>query len=153
MRTIFSATLMVFLFLPFSIYSADTDKGGIERYLKPIEITELDWILLRISIESLSRIDKWDEFGLVTSVSLYKTNLDAAVGMTFTVNNNSYIRSDSDRLKKVFEYVVTSVCQIIKHSVPELDRSKDIYANFILVGGTGKIVGEFKKGTVIILNK
>lgn len=150
MRSIISAILVISLLLSYSgVSSAESDKSGINRYLKPKEVTELDWILLTVSVESLSQINKWDNFGLITSVSIYRRNLEAPVGMTFTVDSNSYLGSDNDRLKKVFESVVTAVYRIIKISLPELDLSKDIYANFMLVGGSRKQIGEFKKGEIV----
>lgn len=128
-------------------------RNEMQKYLQPFQITKLDWILLRAQTESFSQLGKgaWDDFGLVTSISVYRIYLSAPIGMTFTIDNGAYLKLQRDILAKVFEYAVNEAYNILHHSIPEANLQSDVYANFVLMGGTGAIVAEFKGGRIVFL--
>ncbi len=119
--------------------------------LEMANITKLDWILLRIQAETFSQAIKWDDFGLISSISVYSTRRSSPIGMTFTVNKKQYLRMQKGILSKVFSNVVRGAYEIIKYSLPEINLRTDIYANFVLIGGTG-IIAEFQDGKITFLN-
>ncbi len=43
---------------------------SLKKYLGPAEITKLDWLLLQAQVSSFTNDMRWDDHGLVGSVSL-----------------------------------------------------------------------------------
>lgn len=117
----------------------------LNEYLVPAEITKLDWILMQIQVSSFTQKIRWDDFGLVDSVSLF--SIGPKVGMTILVNKNSFIRLEDNIMKKVFRDIVETTHGIIKFSLPEIELDKDIIASLITVEN-GKIVAKFEDGKI-----
>lgn len=146
---------VVFFFIRAVCEAQGLANDAMQKYLQPAQISKLDWILLEEQTKAFSNLRKgsWDDFGLVMSISVYSTQRPAPIGMTFTLDNKVYIRLPRETLVKVFTDVVNSAYGILRHSLPEARLKSDIYANFVLVGGTGEIIAEFKQGSVIFRNE
>jgi len=146
---------VVFFFIRAVCEAQGLANDAMQKYLQPAQISKLDWILLGEQTKAFSNLRKgsWDDFGLVMSISVYSTQRSAPIGMTFTLDNKVYIRLQRETLMKVFTDVVNSAYEILRHSLPEARLQSDVYANFVLVGGTGEIIAEFKQGSVIFRNE
>ena len=119
--------------LVFSLVSAESP-SSLTKYVRPAAITELDWRLLQAQVSSFSEHLRWDEYGLVQSVSLFAINERGLVGMTFLVNKQRYIELPDHIVRKVFSAVVVQVSEILKNSIPEIEHGTNVYANFMCVG-------------------
>jgi hypothetical protein len=127
--------------------SGQTPATLANKYLKPASITKLDWLLLRAQVESFTLPLRWDNHGLINSVSLFPAHpARGLVGMTFTVNKETYIGLSDDITRKTFADVVLEVCSILKNTIPEVDKGANVYANFVVIGGG--IIAEYKNGSV-----
>ena len=122
--------------------------SSLEKYVKPAEITQLDWLLLRQQTLSFPGDLRWDEYGLIQSITLYALNGPRLIGMTFLVNKQRYIAVPDHVARKVFADAVVQASGILKHSIPEIDHNTNVYANFVIIGGD--IIGEYKKGQVSV---
>lgn len=121
--------------------------SSLKRYLGPADITKLDWLLLQAQVSSFTKDLKWDDYGLVASVSLYAINQRGLVGMIFLLNRESYIALPDDTAKKVFADVVIQTASILVHTIPEVEGGADVHAKFVVIQG-GDIVAEYKHGQV-----
>ncbi len=149
-----AAVCVVFFFIRTVCVAQGLANDAMQKYLQPAELSKLDWILLGAQARSFSDLRKgtWDDFSLVTSISVYSVQGSAPIGMTFTLDKSVYIRLPQETLAKVFTDVVHSAYGILRHSLPEARIQTDIYANFVLIG-TNEIVAEFNQGSVIFRNK
>ncbi len=121
--------------------------SSLKKYLGPADITKLDWLLLQAQVSSFTKDLRWDDYGLVRSVSLYAINQRGLVGMVFVVNKERYIALPDDTAKKVFADVVFQTANILAHTIPEVEGGANVYANFVVIPGGG-IVAEYKHGQV-----
>jgi len=127
--------------------SAQSPAALASKYLKPAEITKLDWLLLRAEVESFAPPIRWDTHGLIDSVILYPAHpARGLVGMTFVVNKDSYVGLPDDVVRKTFVDVVNGACSVLRVTIPEVDKGANVYANFVVFGGD--IIAEYKKGIV-----
>ena len=104
MRKTTLAIVAIVMLTAFPMAAAESP-SSLKRYLGPADITELDWLLLQAQL-SFTQDIRWDEYGLVDSVSLYAINQRGLVGMVFIVNKERYIALPDDTAKKVFADVV-----------------------------------------------
>ena len=119
----------------------------LKKYLVPAQVTKLDWILLNIKVDSFSDQTRWDNFGLVQSISIYSIEGAPFIGITFVVDKDIYLKLDNDIVKKTLTDVVESAFRIIKITLPEIKIEKDIYANFM----AGKVIADFKDGKIRLM--
>jgi hypothetical protein len=138
----------VFAALACSPVAAQSPAALNDKYLKAAGITKLDGLLLRAEVENFAGPIRWDDHHLINSVVLYHAHPELGlVGMTFLVNKESYIALRDDVAKNVFADVVVGACNILKSTIPEIEKGANEYANFTLIGGDG-IVAEYKNGKV-----
>jgi hypothetical protein len=149
MKKILLMGAMVFLILvilvPSSMTATDAP-ANLKKYIRPAEITKLDWLLLKAEVNDFSKDIRWDDHGLIKGVSFFAINGRALVGMTFLVNKEQYIALSGDTTKKVFEDVVFLASNILMYSIPEVKDGANVFAGFGIIGG--KIVAEFNDGQV-----
>ncbi len=126
--------------------AAAESPSSLKRYLGPADITKLDWLLLQAQVSAFTTDIRWDDYGLVQSVSLYAINPPGLVGMVFLVNKERYIALPDDTAKKVFFDVVFQAANILAHTIPEVKGGANVYANFTVA--VGDIVAEYKHGQV-----
>ena len=124
--------------------------SALKKYLLPSGITKLDWLLLKTQVESFTQPVRWDDHHLINSVSLYSIPKRAFVGMTFLVNKETYNALSDDIASKVFADVVASACNILKSTIPEVDKDANVYANFVTIGSGQRVVAEFDKGKAVL---
>ncbi|MGD0623369.1 MAG: hypothetical protein ABSB32_01475 [Thermodesulfobacteriota bacterium] len=120
----------------------------LKKYLEPADITKLDWLLLKAQVSSFSKDIRWDDCGLIDSVSLFAINQRGLVGMTFLVRKQRYIALPDDTAKKVFTDAVLQASRILIHTIPEVEGGANVYANFMAIGGD--LVAEYRHGQVIL---
>lgn len=139
-RTTFGILL---LFLPLLLRAQSTESPSLRKYLQPAGITKLDWLLLKIQVESsLSQSKRWDDYDLVDSVVLY-TAKERLVGMTFLVNKKSYIASPDDLLKRVFADDIAKACKVLVATIPEVKHCANVFANFVTIDVDGVIASGY----------
>jgi hypothetical protein len=141
--------LSVFAALGFLVlYSRAADfPPALKKYFQPAGITKLDWLLLHTEVEVFTSV-RWDDHHLIDSVVLYSISKRGLVGMTFVVKKESYIALSDDVARKVFADVVVEACDILKAKIPEIEKGANVYANFVLLSGSGVIIAEFSNGKV-----
>ena len=120
--------------------------SSLKRYLGPADITKLDWLLLQAQVSAFTTAIRWDDYGLVQSVSLYAINPPGLVGMTFLVSKERYIPLSDDTAKKIFADVVFRTANILANTIPEVEGGANVYANFVVVKGS--IVADYNHGKV-----
>ena len=136
--------LICFVFALPRVVSADPP-ATLGKYLKPAQISELDWLLIRAQVSSFASPLRWDERGLIMSIELYVAK-DGLVGMTFVVDRERYVNAPDDVVTKVFSDAVVQASNILMHTIPEVKGGANVYANFVALGGG--IVAEYQHGHV-----
>ncbi|MBC2713828.1 MAG: hypothetical protein HF978_00795 [Desulfobacteraceae bacterium] len=116
--------------------SAFQNESPLKKYMEPANISKLDWLLLNVQISSFTGKIAWDEYGLISSVSLYSAKGGRKVGMTFVANKEAYIKVEQHVIDKVFLYAINSVTEIIRHTIPEI-KKENIYANLVVIHYSG----------------
>ena len=122
-------------------FQAGKDDSALKKYLIPAEITQLDWILLNLKVDTFSNEIKWDDYGLIEDVDPFAAYHKAKnyVGLIVLVDKKQYIRLENHIIEKVFLNVVDPASKFIKILIPELETKRDILANFIAVGRSKEI--------------
>jgi hypothetical protein len=115
----------------------------LSKYLQPANITKLDWVLLQAQVLSLSKDIRWDDYGLIESVSVFAINERALVGMSCLVNKQRYIALGNVVVSKIFADVIARAADILKLSIPEVDSTVNVEASFVAVGG--EIVAQYAR--------
>ena len=144
MRKTTLAIVAIVMLTAFPMAAAESP-SSLKRYLGPADITELDWLLLQAQL-SFTQDIRWDEYGLVDSVSLYAINQRGLVGMVFIVNKERYIALPDDTAKKVFADVVFQTAGILANTIPEVEGGADVYARFVVI--RGDIIAEYEHGQI-----
>ncbi|MBN1384177.1 MAG: hypothetical protein JW983_04755 [Elusimicrobia bacterium] len=138
---------------PFGVYPSSSKHTDLEGYNIPVEISVLEWELLKIQVLHFSKISKWDEFDLITSVELSSTkSRPTKILLTFTVNNNQYVKLKSDISKKVFINAIETMCKTIKIFIPEVDSKLNVTAIFSTAAFNGKILARYDDGKIYLEN-
>ena len=143
-------TVVIVALLP-SVVAADPPSrppSRLAEYMRPAQITKLDWLLLTAKVESFSGNIRWDEHQLVKSLSLYAIHDRSLVGMTFLVDKERFISVSDDTASKVFADVVLQVTRTLAFSIPEVADGSNIYANFVAVGGD--VIAEYANRHVVL---
>lgn len=140
--------LVAGLVCPAVSWSADAAQGDLHKYMKPQVVTELDWKLLDVQF-SLASVKHWDDFGLISSVSVWRIPESEIVGVVFSINDDAYAKATADQLNKAFDSAVHTVYEIARADLPELHPDKDIHAAFVVVD-MSKTVGEFVNGKLTV---
>jgi len=95
-------------------------------------------------------MQRWDDYGLIQSMTVYHAHPSRGlVGITFVVNNERYVRLSDEVARKAFAQAVTAACGLLSITIPEVDGGANTYANFIGVGGGGAIA-EYSGGKVVL---
>lgn len=139
------AIVAIVLLAAIPMAAAETT-SSLKKYLGPAEITKLDWLLLQAQVFSFRNDIRWDDYTLVSSVSLYAINQLGLVGMTFIINKESYISLSDNTAKKIFANAVYSTSGILASSIPEVEGGANVYATFAVMGGG--LVAEYEHGQV-----
>src|ERR1035441_217906 len=93
---------------------SSSDSTLTAKYLQPAAITKLDWLLMKAAVESFTRVRRWDEYHAIDSVVFYPAHpTRGLVGMTFAVNNESYVALSDDVARKVFADAGIGACSIL----------------------------------------
>lgn len=121
--------------------------GSLRKYLRPAEITMLDWKLMQVQVASFTTTTGFDESGLVYSVSLFARNdfPDEPIGIVFLVKKQTYLNLENHVVEKTFLDVIDRVGRIIQYTLPELKGRNGIWANFVAVDRDDRL-GLFSKG-------
>jgi hypothetical protein len=122
--------------------------SGLAEYMRPAQITRLDWLLLTAKVESFSGHIKWDESQLVKSVSLFAIHERALVGMTFLVDKERFIDVPNDTASRVFTDVVLQAARVLGVSIPEVRDGSNVYANFVVE--SGEVIAEYANRRVAL---
>ena len=126
---------------------------SMKKYLVPAQISKLDWILLKLQINSFTEPSKWDNFNLISHIYIYSLNGSTPVGLVFTLNKNEYLKMENTNFQKVCYDVILQVLEIIKLDIPEIDLYSDIYANFVTtIGEKPRIIAHFEKGKIKLVS-
>jgi hypothetical protein len=124
---------ILLLFAPLLLPAQSAQSPGLRKYLQPAGITKLDWLLLKVQVESFTTPTDWDDYDLIKSVSLYATPKGQA-GMVFVVKKKSYIALPDELLKRVLADVVSVTCKVITVTIPEVKNCANVYASFVADG-------------------
>ena len=102
-------------------------QSGLTKYLKPAQITELDWIVMRLNL-SLSETS-FDELLQSYSLQALKTKIPK-ISLTTLVNDKVYKETPNHTISEQFIQTTEMIFEMIQRELPEADLKKDFEACF-----------------------
>jgi hypothetical protein len=104
-------------------------QSGIKKYLKPAQITELDWIIMKVNIV-VSDIIPIDSYGLIQHASYQALPRIEKVAISFMVDKDIYFKLGNHTISKVFVDVIEQLFDVLNVLAPEINLKNDVVAYF-----------------------
>lgn len=115
-------------------------------YLRQAKITQLEWLLFKVEVEFIDRVEKWDSYNLIKQVVL-TSNEKARIIIVLLLNDDVYNKLEEHIILKECDSVIYSVYKVIKHQISTLELS-DLDGE-ITLRNSDREIAKIKNGKIL----
>ena len=115
-------------------------------YLRQAKITQLEWLLFKVEVEFIDRVEKWDSYNLIKQVVL-TSNEKARIIIVLLLNDDVYNKLEEHIILKECDSVIYDVYKAIKYQISTLELS-DLDGE-ITLRNSDREIAKIKNGKIL----